>query len=101
MAINFNKATDYIKNKLKDRRRRKQLIVLASLVVFITTYALILPAITLETQAAREMAGIRTASGSTGGVYVESSSSSGSDGSSSAGDGASASTSDSSDSSDN
>ena len=45
--------------------------------MFITTYALILPAITLETQAAREMSGVRTASGSTGSVYVESSSSSG------------------------
>ena len=92
MKSSIFKKTEYIRNKLKDRRRRRRLIVLASLVVFITTYALILPAITLETQAAQEMSGVRTASGSTGGVYVESSSS-GSDGGSSSGgsDGASAS----------
>ena len=54
--------TEYIKNlikqSMKNRRVRLASIVFACIVVFTTTYALILPAITLEKDEANQMAGV-------------------------------------------
>lgn len=52
------KHTEYLKKKNKRERRKKLLSIFAAFVVFITTYALGLPAITLDVSMAKKESGI-------------------------------------------
>ena len=54
----WKKAAEFLYNRRKDKRWRKIVICLAAVVVFVTTYALILPAITMDDETAEQEPGV-------------------------------------------
>lgn len=54
----WRKAAEFLNNRRKDKRWRKIVTSLAAVVVFVTTYALILPAITMDDETAEQEPGI-------------------------------------------
>lgn len=54
----WRKAAEFLNNRRKDKRWRKIVTSLAAVVVFVTTYALILPAITMDDETAKQEPGI-------------------------------------------
>lgn len=58
MDFLWKKAAEFLSNRRKDSRWRKTVTCLAAVVVFVTTYALILPAITMDDETAEQEPGI-------------------------------------------
>ena len=58
MDFLWKKAAEFLSNRRKDTRWRKTVTCLAAVVVFVTTYALILPAITMDDETAEQEPGV-------------------------------------------
>lgn len=58
MDFLWKKAAEFLSNRRKDSRWRKTVTCLAAVVVFVTTYALILPAITMDDETAEQEPGV-------------------------------------------